>query len=99
MDILVPLLAIFSVIFVPVTGLVFILTTRFAFKPLVESLSKALRESGHGTSDRTARQIRELREHVEDLTAEVARLQELRDFDRELLAERSGEDRAIRPTA
>ena len=44
---LVGLLAVFSIFFIPITAGMFILTTRFALKPLVETLAKALRESGY----------------------------------------------------
>jgi hypothetical protein len=44
-EVLIPLLAIFSVLLVPILGVTVILTTRFALKPLAETLARALRES------------------------------------------------------
>jgi hypothetical protein len=89
MEILIPLLAIFSLFLVPIGGLMLILTTRFAFKPLVETLSKALRESGHGRAGLEPWQIQELTDQVESLREEVRQLREAQDFDRKLLAEKN----------
>ena len=89
MEILIPLLAITALFLIPIGGLTLILTTRFAFKPLVESLSKALRESGHGSPYPQTGQIQELTEKVEALAAEVRQLKEGQDFDRKLLASES----------
>ena len=86
MDVLIPLLAIFSLFLVPIGGLMLILTTRFAFKPLVETLSKALKESGHGPGRNSAWQLQELTEQVEALRTEVRQLREAQEFDKKLLA-------------
>lgn len=93
-EILIPLLAIFSIFFIPITGLMIILTTRFALRPLAETLAKALRESGHSAPPEGSPQMRELVDRVEDLTREVERLKEAQDFDRKLLGkEGMGEGR------
>ena len=44
------IIAVIALFLIPMTGLTVILTARLAFKPLVESLSKALRETGFATS-------------------------------------------------
>jgi hypothetical protein len=84
-EILIPLLAIFSIFFIPITGLMIILTARFALRPLAETLAKALRESGYAGPPEGSPQMRELVDRVEDLTREVERLKEAQDFDRKLL--------------
>jgi hypothetical protein len=84
MDVLIPIIAIISTIFIPVTGLMLILVSRYALKPLVETLASALRESKQAEW-LGPNQVRALTEQVEDLTAEVRRLQSLQDFDRQLL--------------
>jgi hypothetical protein len=84
-EVLIPLLAVFSIFFIPITGLTFILTTRFALKPLVETLARALRESGHGSSPEMLAHLQGLSEQVESLTAEVQRLRDAQEFDRKLL--------------
>ncbi len=86
MDILIPLLAITAVLLIPIGGVMLILTTRFAFKPLVESITRALRESGYSPGQNQARQVLELTERVEALSEEVRSLKEAQDFDRKLLA-------------
>ncbi|HEX9885150.1 MAG TPA: hypothetical protein VGA70_01610 [Longimicrobiales bacterium] len=86
MEYMIPLLAIFSAVFVPTVGVMLILVSRFALKPLVETLSLALRESQQGKPGSAKWQIQELTEQLEALTAEVRRLQEAQDFDRQLLA-------------
>lgn len=85
MDILIPILAIFSIFFVPITGLMMILVSRFALTPMVETLSQALRDSRQPDPG-SLLQIQELTDRVFDLTEEVRRLQETQDFDRRLLA-------------
>jgi hypothetical protein len=89
METLIPLLAIFSIFFIPIGGLMIILTTRFAFKPLVETLAKALRETGHGPDTRPELQLLELTEQVQALAEEVRGLKEAQEFDRKLLAPES----------
>jgi len=84
---LIPIFGILLVM-IPVAGLTFAMTLRFAVKPFVETLAQALRESGSlaGAGDF---QIEALSEQVESLTAEVQRLGEGQRFDRELLHEPS----------
>ncbi len=84
-EVLIPLLAVFSIFFIPITGLMLILTTRFALKPLVETLARALRESGHLSSPELADHVRMLSEQVETLAGEVHQLREAQEFDRKLL--------------
>ena len=91
LEVLIPLLAIFSVIFIPVTGLMIILTSRYALRPLVETLAKALRESGYaGMGGPNPEQLQLLAEQIETLTHEVRQLKEASDFDRKLLGPESG---------
>ena len=82
---LVGLLAVFSILFVPMTGLMLILTTRFAFKPLVETLARALRESGHIGGGETSISNQFLLEELESLREEVRELRTIREFDKKLL--------------
>jgi hypothetical protein len=89
---IVGLLAVFSIFFVPITGLMLILTTRFAFKPLVESLAKALRESGHTQEAERFSPNQELTLQVELLRDEVRRLKEVQEFDKKLLESVSSKD-------
>ena len=84
MDILIPIIAIISIFFVPITGLMLILVSRFALKPLVETLSQALRDS-RGPDTAALLQIQGLTDQVEALTDEVRTLREFNDFDRQLL--------------
>ena len=85
MDVLVPIIAIISVIFVPVTGLMAILVSRYALKPMVETLSAALRDSRHPDAASLI-QIQALAEQIEELTEEVRQLRAGQEFDRQLLA-------------
>ena len=82
---LVGVLAVFSIFFVPITGLMLILTTRFAFKPLVETLAKALRESGRGTPYDHSLPESDLTLQLEALREEIRALRAEQDFDRKLL--------------
>jgi hypothetical protein len=82
---LVGLLAVFSIFFVPITGLMLILTIRFAFKPLVETLAKALRESGRGVSFEGYPQDPEVSLQIEALREEIRALRAEQEFDRKLL--------------
>ena len=84
MDVLIPILAILSIFFVPITGVMLILVSRYALKPLVETLSQALRDSRQPDAASLI-QIQALTEQVEALSDEVRRLQEFQDFDRRLL--------------
>jgi len=88
-EVLIPLLAVFSIFFIPITGLMLILTTRFALKPLVETLARALKESGYASSPDLSSHVHALAEQVETLTGEVQRLREAQDFDRKLLGSRT----------
>lgn len=85
MDVLIPIIAIISIFLVPITGVMLILVSRYALKPLVETLSAALRDS-RANGELGPGQLQALVEQVEDLTAEVRRLQSLQDFDRQLMA-------------
>jgi hypothetical protein len=85
---LIPIFGILLVM-IPVAGLTFALTLRLAVRPFVETLAKAMKESGHvsGTQDLTA-QLMVLQEEFETLTHEVRELRSAQDFDQNLLAER-----------
>ncbi len=85
MEVLIPLLAVFSIFFIPIASLMLILTTKFAFRPLVETLAKALRESGQGVQY-PPQQLEELTEQVLALTEEVKRMREVQEFDKKLLS-------------
>ena len=87
-EVLIPLLAVFSIFFIPITGLMLILTTRFALKPLVETLARALKESGYSSSPDLLNHMRTLSEQVETLATEVQQLREAQEFDRKLLETR-----------
>jgi hypothetical protein len=95
-EVLIPLLAIFSVLLVPILGVTIILTTRFALKPLAETLAAALRESGHLPAKASSYQMLELTEQVRALSEEVRRLTEAQEFDRKLL---QGRTEATRPSS
>ena len=87
-EVLIPLFAIFSIFLVPILGVTVILTTKFALKPLAETIASALRESGASHGQVGPHQLQELGEHVYALTEEVQRLREVQDFDRKLLENR-----------
>lgn len=89
-EVLIPLLAIFSIFFIPIAGLTFVLTARYALKPLVETLAKALQESGQGGSPEMFHRFQELTETVEALSGEIRALKEGQDFDRKLLESSAG---------
>jgi hypothetical protein len=82
MDVLIPIIAIISLFLGPITGVRLILVSRLALKPMVETLSEALRAS---RPEYGAEHMQALMDQVEDLTAEVRRLQSIQDFDRQLL--------------
>jgi hypothetical protein len=84
-EVLIPLLAIFSVLLVPILGITVILTTKFALKPLAETIASALRESGHISAVGGGEQLRDLTDQVQALTDEVHRLRDAQEFDRKLL--------------
>lgn len=89
---IVGLLAVFSIFFVPITGLMLILTTRFAFKPLVETLAKALRDSGHSLPYEHSFPNQDLALQVEALRQEIKALRAEQDFDRKLLGSAPSRD-------
>ena len=84
-EVLIPLFGIFSVLLVPILGVTVILTTRFALKPLAETIASALRESGHITAGGGGERLRDLTDQVQALTDEVHRLRDAQEFDRKLL--------------
>lgn len=94
---LVGLLAVFSIFFIPITAGMFILTTRFALKPLVETLAKALRESGYAHPPELLPHIQELAEQVESIRGEVRELKEVQDFDRKLLGSNASQNSELSP--
>ena len=67
-----------------------------ALKPIVETLAKALRDSGLTTSSDLSNQVTRLTEQVEALTDHVQRLDEAQEFDRKLLEAPSEEVGAYR---
>lgn len=87
LEVLIPLLAVFSIFFVPIVGVMIILTSKFALTPLVETLAKALRESGYSGPQGEPGQMEALTEQLLVLTDEVRRLQEVKDFDQKLLGD------------
>jgi hypothetical protein len=91
-EVLIPLLAIFSVLFIPIAGLTFIFASKFALKPLVETLAKALKESSALSSPEFLYRIQELTDSVESLQQEVRALKEGQEFDRKLLGSLDGEE-------
>jgi hypothetical protein len=88
-EVLIPLFAIFSIFLVPILGVTVILTTRFALKPLAETIADAMRDSGRLSSPEAAEQIRQLTDQVHLLSEEVHRLREAQEFDRRLLDAKS----------
>lgn len=87
-EVLIPIFGILLVL-VPVTGLTMIVTARFALKPFVETLAKALRESGVATGPELQIQIEDLSEQVRLLTRHVRSVEEARSFESELLEGRT----------
>ncbi len=79
---LIPIFGILLVM-IPVAGLTFGLTLRLAVKPFVETLAKALRDSGHSADPS---HLLQLREEIESLTREVRELRAAQDFDRKLIS-------------
>jgi len=88
-EFLIPIFGILLVL-VPVTGITVILTARFASRPIVEALLQLRGQGmvGPGT-ERLQRQVEDLGETVEVLTAEVRRLREAQAFDHKLLEEKT----------
>lgn len=95
-EVLIPLFAIFSVLLVPILGVTVIITTRFALKPLAETLANALRESGQVSSHEAPSQLIDLSEQVHALSDEIQRLREAQEFDRKLLETRAAGDQSHR---
>jgi len=94
-EVLIPLFGIFSVLLVPILGITVILTTRFALKPLAETVASALRDSGRLSPSEGLDQLRDLTEQVHVLTQEVGRLREAQEFDRRLLETRKEGPRSL----
>lgn len=80
------IIAVIAILLIPMTGLTIIFTARLALKPLVETLAKALRDSGLAPSPDLLREVNSLSEQVGVLTEHIQRLEEAQDFDRKLLA-------------
>jgi hypothetical protein len=84
---LIPIFGILLVM-IPVAGLTLGLTLRLAVKPFVETLAKALRESGRGAdTEQLSAQLLMLQEEFETLTHEVRALRSAQEFDQKLLGE------------
>ena len=82
---LIPIFGILLVM-IPVAGLTFGLTLRLAVRPFVETLTKAVRESGHmGGNQQLSAQVLSLQEDLELLTNEVRELRSGQEFDQKLL--------------
>jgi hypothetical protein len=84
-EILIPLLAIFSIFFIPIAGLTFVFTSKYALKPLVETPAKAMKESNSGSTPELQQQILHLTDAVESLSGEIQTMKEVQEFDRKLL--------------
>ena len=85
LEVLIPIMGILLVM-IPVAGLTLALTLRFAVRPMVETLAKALKESHGPRDDQLVAQLTLLQDEVDTLSLEVRELQSARDFDRKLLA-------------
>ena len=84
-DELIPIFGILLVM-IPVAGLTFGLTLRLAVRPFVETLAKAVRESGWGADfGQLSEQIERLHAELEGLRAESEALRKAQEFDRKLL--------------
>lgn len=87
---LIPIFGILLVM-IPVAGLTFGLTLRLAVKPFVETLTKAMRESGGAANaDEASGRITMLQDEVEALAREVSDLKRGQDFDRRLESASAG---------
>ena len=85
---LIPIFGILLVM-IPVAGLTFGLTLRLAVRPFVETLTKAVRESGHmGGNQQLSAQVLLLHEDLEVLANEVRELRSGQEFDQKLLDSR-----------
>ena len=88
---LIPIMGILLVM-IPVAGLTLAFTLRFAIKPFVETLARALRDSKSGESGwELAGRVDELTGLVESLQTELVALKEAQSFDRKLLESRGDE--------
>ncbi len=68
-------------VLIPIAGL----TARFALKPLVESMARLFdSRTVEDAVEITERRVALLEQHVESLEHQLSRLQQERDFDREL---------------
>lgn len=86
LSMLIPIFGILLVM-IPVAGLTFGLTLRFAAKPFVETLAKALRESGNPAGhQQLSGQMLRLQEELESLSQEVRELRSAQEFDQKLLS-------------
>ena len=79
------IIGVIAILLIPMTGLTIILTARLALKPLVETLAKALGDSGLTTSPDLLSQVNRLSERIDSLTEHIERLEEAQEFDRKLL--------------
>lgn len=85
-DELIPIFGILLVM-IPVAGLTFGLTLRLAVKPFVETLARAVRESGGGVDlGQLSDQMALLQEEIEGLRQEAHALKRAQEFDQKLLA-------------
>jgi hypothetical protein len=90
-EVMIPILGILLVM-IPVAGLTLILTARFALKPLVETLARALRESFSGSAAAAEQaQLQDLTDQVQLLTEQLARMERAQEFDRKLLGRTEGD--------
>jgi hypothetical protein len=71
---------------IPVAGLTLALTLRFAVRPMVETLARALKESKAPAADQLVAQIALLQDEVDALSREVRELRSAQDFDAKLLS-------------
>ncbi|HSU15855.1 hypothetical protein [Longimicrobium sp.] len=85
---LVTILGSFLIVLIPVAGL----TARFALKPLIESVTRALQARQGGDAAAAERRLARVEEELAALRAEIRKLGDGRDFDRSLAA--SGADAA-----
>lgn len=87
-EVLIPIMGILLVM-IPVAGLTLALTLRFAVRPMVETLAKAMKESNAPHDDRLVAQLALLQDEVEGLSQEVRELRSVQEFDRRLLGSRT----------
>ena len=83
-EVFIPILGILLVM-IPVAGVTLILTMRFALKPFVETMAKALRDAGFSSSAELQVQIEDLSQQVQELNGQIDQLRQAHDFDRKLL--------------